>query len=256
MVVEWLSEWNSPMSFFAFPLSGPHHGLPRQLQKSPNRVLFPETPGRSLISDLYLINDYFFHVLSLKFVPTSLRVRLSFLIQLTFVMHKWWCHREVTPELRCKGWVRIRESTWQDDPGWDTVIGRDHQRAGAQSLGRWHVEARAAPGQVDRCARWWRTRWAPRTEGWSLAIFPFQRSFKRRMPSDPGFGRWRGGTMVTWVWRGRERSHEGWRRVSRPRDGFYCFLFWWERIEPFKLLKGKKGHFPYSLPHYKTALDP
>lgn len=77
------------MSFFAFPLSGPHHGLPRQLQKSPNRVLFPETPGRSLISDLYLINDYFFHVLSLKFVPTSLRVRLSFLIQLTFVMHKW-----------------------------------------------------------------------------------------------------------------------------------------------------------------------
>lgn len=115
MVVEWLSEWNSPMSFFAFPLSGPYHGLPRQLQKSANRVLFPETLGRSLISDLYLINDYFFHVLSLKLVPTSLRVRLSFLIQPTFVMHKWWCHREVTPELKCKGWVRIRESTWQDD---------------------------------------------------------------------------------------------------------------------------------------------
>ena len=98
-----------------------------------------------------LFGNIFFYVLLCKFIPSSLRVWLSLLIQVIFLMHDWWCPREV----RCTGWVRFTEGKDKmiqaEIPSWaETITSWDHLRGLQRDSGRWHVEVRAGPGQGDR----------------------------------------------------------------------------------------------------------
>ena len=144
-------------------------------------------------------------------------------------------------------------------------MGRDHHELNPQGtagcpegLRRWHIEVRAEPGLVDRCARLWSTTGRSKPNASLWLFFHFFIFSLRAGCSLISLTQALGGEGEAWRWlesKRDERIHWRLEEGHRAKKDFYGFLFWWERIEPFILPKGRKWYWQRLLTPLPTPLQ-